>query len=212
MKKLFVSILFLIFVVPVFSLALEANYLGLGKVNGFNVGICTNSEIFNISTGIYFDEHKVKYREQEEVWENGQYYRLPERKYDKKDYCIGPYVNLDWSILPIKFSPDFKLGLNFGVQVAATKSKVEGLEFPFSPSVSLQVRVKKLDAFVGVKSIVYPAAFFFDSNKPDKKLGLTARIGLRYTFKLKKASSGVTTVQKKNRTKIINGSNLRPSL
>ena len=150
MKKLFASIFLALLIIPAFSLSFEGSYLGFdgSEISGFKAGLTSSNDIFNISTGLYYDEHKV------EVKENTNYdYEYNEYKYKRKDNLFGPYIKADWALFPIKVNPNLKIGLNFAIQLSIVHSNLATFELPTNASLGLQVRFRKFDVLFGYEYV-----------------------------------------------------------
>lgn len=214
MKKVFLSILLVFLIIPAFSLTFELSNLGLIEFGGatqYTAGVLlTDNSIFNISMGLLYDMHDIEVKTNTGKYYNDGYerYYLEDRKRENKtDFLIGPYLKLDWAFMPIKIHQDFKLGINFAIQIATTYSKLADFEIPTIAIIGTQARLKKLDFIFGFEYVIYWLSPFLVSNYSDGAGNGGFNIAIRYNLNRRTLTS---PSKKQNHTHIINGANLKP--
>ena len=170
MKKIFLSFLLFLLMIPAFSLGFEFDFF---SGTGFTAGFTTASEVFNRSWGIWFDSRDVEY-EYEYKSDNGSYYSTTKKAtYSDTRKTVGPYMQFDWSILPFDIAGIAKCGFNVGFKVAAgyVSSEKDIVDAPFdmiwAPMISAMGRWRDLDITLGWKGAFHLADYAVGNKRDD---------------------------------------------
>lgn len=194
MKKFFLASCLLFFGSGLFALGLSANYF---SPSGATVGITNGGNIFSFGYGLLIDSHSFTSTDDDYYYSSGYYGNsYSSRNTTRTEYTFdfGPYVQLDWAILPIKFNlgaNQMAIGINTGIQVAALYSSYNAFDCALAGLVNAQIRYKNFDVLLGYKPSLYIMEMAQGSS-----LHSSFQIELRYYFGkrgFKKSSSSTSS-------------------
>ncbi len=204
MKKFFLAFCLLSFGSGLFALGLSASYF---SPSGATVGIANEGDVFSLGYGLWIDSHTF-------TSTHDNYYNSTTTT-TEYTFDFGPYVQLNWSILPIKFNlgaNQMAIGINTGIQVAALYSSYYTFDIALAGLLNAQIRYKNFDLLLGYK----PSLYFTEMINEGMSLHSSFQIGLRYYFGkrgFKKSSSSSSpdsynSPSDNTNTKVINGSSI----
>ena len=199
MKKIFLSFLLFLLMIPAFSLGFEFDFF---SGTGFTAGFTTASEVFNRSWGIWFDSRDVEYSYEYESYNSSSYYStIKTATYSDTRKTVGPYMQFDWSILPFDIAGIAKCGFNVGFKVAtgyvsSGKDMVDAqFDMVWAPMISAMGRWRDLDITLGWQGAIH-IADYFAGNKRDENDELqkggwvnSFQIGVKYVLGGRHSSS-----------------------
>ena len=192
MKKIFLSFLLFLLMIPAFSLGFEFDFF---SGTGFTAGFTTASEVFNRSWGIWFDSRDVEYEYE------GYNSTIKKATYSDTRKTVGPYMQFDWSILPFDIAGIAKCGFNVGFKVAAgyVSSEKDIVDAPFdmiwAPMISAMGRWRDLDITLGWQGALHLADYVAgnkrdDDDKLQRGVFLSSfQIGVKYVLGGRHSSS-----------------------
>lgn len=159
MKKIFLSICFSLFAFGAFASGLVVDYFSPA---GITFGANSGGDIFSCAYGLWIDSHSFdKITEHSDYVYTSSYsgyYDYYETTESSSSTNVGPYIQLDWSILPIKFnvaSSEMRLGVNIGTQLAILYSSEFSVDIAPAFLIGAQARYKKFDLTLGWKGTLY---------------------------------------------------------
>lgn len=197
MKKIFLSFLLFLLMIPAFSLGFEFDFF---SGTGFTAGFTTASEVFNRSWGIWFDSRDVEY-EYEGYNSTTKRSTIKKATYSDTRKTVGPYMQFDWSILPFDIAGIAKCGFNVGFKVAAgyVSSEKDIDDAPFdmiwAPMISAMGRWRDLDITLGWQGAFHLADILAGNKRDDddklQKGGFVSsfQIGVKYVLGGRHSSS-----------------------
>ncbi len=197
MKKIFLSFLLFLLMIPAFSLGFEFDFF---SGTGFTAGFTTASEVFNRSWGIWFDSRDVEY-EYEGYNSTTKRSTIKKATYSDTRKTVGPYMQFDWSILPFDIAGIAKCGFNVGFKVAAgyVSSEKDIVDAPFdmiwAPMISAMGRWRDLDITLGWQGALHLADYVAgnkrdDDDKLQRGVFLSSfQIGVKYVLGGRHSSS-----------------------
>lgn len=215
MKKFFLAICLLSFGSGLFALGLSASYF---SPSGATVGFANGGDVFSFGYGLWIDSHTFTSTHNDYYSSSsyyGSYYSSSTTKTTTAStFDFGPYVQLDWAILPIKFNlgaNQMAIGINTGFQVAALYSSYYSFDAALAGLLNTQIRYKNFDILLGYK----PSLYFMEIMNGGSSLHSSFQIELRYYFGkrgFKKSSSSSTdsynSPSDNTHTRVINGSSI----
>lgn len=200
MKKIFLAICFSLCACGAFAKGLVIDYFSPSGVTfGANIG----GDIFSCAYGVWLDTHGLKINN--EYNDYGSSYSSYETTTKVSSTTnIGPYIQVDWSILPIKFniaSSQMRIGANIGAQVAILYSTALDFDIAAGFLLGVQGRYKNFDLTLGWKGTLYCfeigySECFYNS----------CQIGFRYHFgnrNTQKSSSVGSSSENSKKTRIL---------
>ncbi|MBQ9281474.1 MAG: hypothetical protein IJ207_04665 [Treponema sp.] len=202
MKKTFFCFFLLISLFShLFARGFEIDYF---SPNGFTLGTNHGEDVFSLGYGLWVDTHEFKYRESDRYG-----YSSDTSKF------IGPYIQLDWAILPFDLNVgghNIKFGGNIGLQygILYTSSDLKShVEISYAPMISLQARYEAFDVTLGWKGTHYMIEEFAEDWDGDSHNSF--QLGIRYTigkrgWRVKSKSDSNSNEIISGRTRILNGS------
>lgn len=104
---------------------------------------------FSCAYGLLIDKHDLP--KVAEYW-NYSGYNYEESKETVSTTNVGPYIQLDWSILPIKFNVapnEMRIGANIGAQMAILYNSEFDCDIASSFLLGVQARYKNFDLTLG---------------------------------------------------------------
>lgn len=198
MKKIFLSFLLFLLMIPAFSLGFEFDFF---SGTGFTAGFTTASEVFNRSWGIWFDSRDVEYEYDYKSYNSSYSSTTKKATYSDTRKTVGPYMQFDWSILPFDIAGIAKCGFNVGFKVAtgyvsSEKDIVDAsFDMIWAPMISAMGRWRDLDITLGWKGALH-LADYFAGNKRDENDELqkggwvnSFQIGVKYVIGGRHSSS-----------------------
>lgn len=212
MKKIFLAFCLLAFGSGLFALGLSTSYF---SPSGATVGVANGGDVFSLGYGLWIDSHTFT-STHNNYYNNSYYgsYYSSSTTTTESTFDFGPYVQLDWAILPIKFNlgaNQMAIGINTGIQVAALYSSYYSFDIALAGLLNAQIRYKNFDVLLGYK----PSLYFMEMMGEGMSLHSSFQIGLRYYFGkrgFKKSSSSspdsYNSPSDNTNTRVINGSSI----
>ncbi len=212
MKKIFLALCFSVFACGAFAKGLVIDYF---SPSGVTFGANFGGDVFSCAYGLWIDKHDLT-----KVTEDWNYseYNYEERKETVSTTNVGPYIQLDWSILPIKFnvaSNEMRIGANIGAQMAILYNSEFDCDIASSFLLGVQARYKNFDLTLGWKETVYFQELIrssddYDDDPEEYKVdgnGIhnSFQMGFKYHFGNRKTqkSTSIPTSENSTKTRIL---------
>lgn len=218
MKKIFLALCFSLFACGAFAKGLVIDYF---SPSGVTFGANFGGDIFSCAYGLWIDKHDLtKVTEQ---WNYNYEYEYSSGYYEETKETVsatnvGPYIQLDWSILPIKVnvaSSEMRIGANIGAQMAILYNSEFDCDIASSFLLGVQARYKNFDLTLGWKETVYfqeviRSSDDFEDNSEEYKVdgnGIhnSFQMGFKYHFGNRKTqkSASIPAIENSTRTRIL---------
>ncbi len=220
MKRLFLSILLIVMIIPAaFSFGAQFDYFA-GTGNGFDLGFWFGDGLIRQSYGIIYEKSSYKKTEEYSSYSYWSGTTITEESERKSIDYFGGYYQVDCSIMPFTFGP-VDAGFNFGLQVASGYSSAVSADLCLNPFIGIQAHIWQFDVTMGWKGSAHIVEMVSDGRKfddekysYDNKFRNCFKMGVRYKFGSSSSSgsgsssSGSPSQENNIYTKILPGSNI----
>lgn len=201
MKKIFLAICFSLCACGAFAKGLVFDYFSPSGVTfGANIG----GDIFSCAYGVWLDTHDLKINHYSSSY--GSYSSYETTTEASSTTNVGPYIQVDWSILPIKFniaSSQMRIGANIGAQVAILYSTALNFDIATGFLLGVQGRYKNFDLTLGWKGTLYWNEMIYSECFYNScQMGFRYHFGNRNTQKSSSVSVGPSSENSK-KTRIL---------